>query len=114
MPPGPGFWAVTRYEDVWTASRHPELFGSGKGVNIGDLPQEISEFFGSMIAMDAPRTPSCGASCSRGFTPKAVAAIEEAVRHKAKEIVDRVAPRGECDFVQRDRRRRCRSRSSAT
>ncbi len=100
MPPGPGFWAVTRYEDVWTASRHPDVFASGRGVNIGDLPQEISEFFGSMIAMDAPRHTKLRGIVSRGFTPKAVGAVEAAVRDKAKEIVDRVGPMGECDFVQ--------------
>jgi cytochrome P450 len=99
VPPGPGFWAITRYEDVWTASRHPDVFQSGRGVNIGDLPIEISEFFGSMIAMDAPRHTKLRGIVSRGFTPKAVASVEAAVRDKAKEIVDRVAPTGGCDFV---------------
>jgi cytochrome P450 len=99
VPPGPGFWAITRYEDVWTASRHPDVFQSGRGVNIGDLPTEISEFFGSMIAMDAPRHTKLRGIVSRGFTPKAVASVEAAVRDKAKEIVDRVAPTGGCDFV---------------
>ena len=36
---------------------------------------------------------------NRGFTPRQVAGIEESVRQQAKEIVDRVADRGECDFV---------------
>ncbi|HLG91483.1 MAG TPA: cytochrome P450, partial [Acidimicrobiales bacterium] len=31
-PPGPGFWALTRYDDVRAASRDPEAFVSGKGV----------------------------------------------------------------------------------
>jgi cytochrome P450 len=36
---------------------------------------------------------------NRGFTPRQVAKIEESVRQQAREIVDRVAPMGECDFV---------------
>ena len=32
MPPGPGYWALTRHKDIWAASRNPELFCSGKGV----------------------------------------------------------------------------------
>ncbi len=36
---------------------------------------------------------------NRGFTPRQVAKIEESVRVQAREIVDRVAPMGECDFV---------------
>ena len=26
--PGPGYWALTRYEDVAFVSKHPELFSS--------------------------------------------------------------------------------------
>lgn len=99
FPPGPGFWAVTRFEDVWTASRKPEVFQSGKGVNIGDMPIEIAEFFGSMIAMDAPRHSKLRGIVQRGFTPKSVNQVEGYVKDKAREIVDRVAPKGECDFV---------------
>ena len=99
FPAGPGYWAVTRYSDVWTASRRPEVFVSGHGVNIGDMPTEISEFFGSMIAMDAPRHSKLRGIVQRAFTPKTVSRIEGYVHEKAKAIVDRVAPLGECDFV---------------
>ena len=43
FPPGPGYHAITRYEDVWAASRNPELFCSGQGSNIVDLPQELKK-----------------------------------------------------------------------
>ena len=26
IPPGPGYWALTRHDDVWAASRNPDLF----------------------------------------------------------------------------------------
>jgi len=100
IPKGPGFWAVTRHADVVTVSRNPELFISGKGSNIGDLPIELAEFFGSMINMDAPRHTKLRLIVNRGFTPRMVAKTEETVRAKARKIVDAVAPRGECDFVQ--------------
>ena len=38
IPPGPGFWALTRHADIWAASRNPDLFQSGRGSNIGDMP----------------------------------------------------------------------------
>jgi cytochrome P450 len=97
LPKGPGFWSVTRWEDVWTVSRTPELFVSGQGSNIGDLPIELLEFFGSMINMDAPRHTKLRLLVNKGFTPRTVARVEEMVR--ARRIVDTVAPRGECDFV---------------
>jgi len=31
LPPGPGFWALTRHEDVAMASREPGLFSSAPG-----------------------------------------------------------------------------------
>ncbi|MDX2167796.1 MAG: cytochrome P450 [Deltaproteobacteria bacterium] len=100
LPKGPGFWAVTRWEDVWTVSRTPELFISGKGSNIGDLPIELAEFFGSMINMDAPRHTKLRLLVNKGFTPRMVSRVEGMVRERAKKIVDAVAARGECDFVQ--------------
>ena len=100
MPRGPGYWALTRYDDVWTASRRPDVFTSGRGVNIGDMPVEISEFFGSMISMDDPRHAKLRGIVNRGFTPKMVTSLGDTVRVKAREIVDRIAPLGECDFVQ--------------
>ena len=42
FPPGPGYLALARHEDVLAASRNPQLFCSGEGVNIGDLPQSSS------------------------------------------------------------------------
>ncbi len=100
FPRGPGYWAVTRYADVWTASRRPEIFTSGRGVNIGDMPQEIIEFFGSMIAMDAPRHSKLRGIVQRGFTPRTVNQVADYVRTKATAIVDEVARKGECDFVR--------------
>jgi methyl-branched lipid omega-hydroxylase len=99
IPKGPGFWAVTRYEDVWTVSRNSETFISGKGSNIGDLPIELAEFFGSMINMDAPRHTKLRLLVNRGFTPRMVTKVERTIRDKARAIVAAVAERGECDFV---------------
>jgi cytochrome P450 len=99
FPEGAGYWAVTKYADVWQVSRHPELFRSGQGVNIPDMPVEISEFFGSMIAMDSPRHQQLRALVQRGFTPKHIKQIDEYIDIKAAQIVDAVQAKGECDFV---------------
>ncbi|MEO6122906.1 MAG: cytochrome P450 [Ilumatobacteraceae bacterium] len=103
FPIGPGYYALTRYEDVWAASRNAQLFCSGKGSNIGDMPQEMNEFFGSMINMDDPKHFRLRSIVSKGFTPKEVARVNDYVTDKAKEIVDGLLekyPNGECDFVE--------------
>ncbi|HZI45197.1 MAG TPA: cytochrome P450, partial [Ilumatobacter sp.] len=100
--PGPGYFAVTRHDDVWRASRHPELFCSGKGSNIVDLPQELNEFYGSMINMDDPKHFRLRSIVSKGFTPSHVSAVEEQVRTKAADLVGRMInahPSREADLV---------------
>ncbi len=100
FPKGPGFWSVVRHDDVLRVSRDSETFVSGRGSNIGDLPVELLEFFGSMINMDAPRHTKLRKLVSRGFTPRMVAGLETAVRQQARHIVQTVAPKGRCDFVE--------------
>ncbi|MEX2627320.1 MAG: cytochrome P450, partial [Ilumatobacteraceae bacterium] len=103
FPPGPGYYAVTRHDDVWYVSRNPQLFCSGQGSNIGDLPQEMNEFFGSMINMDDPKHFRLRSIVSKGFTPKQVAQVEGYVESKAASIIDRILddfPERRCDFVE--------------
>lgn len=99
FPRGPGFWSVTRHADVMHVSRHPDLFCSGQGTNIPDLPQEVGEFMGSMINMDAPRHTRLRMIVNRSFTPRMVNRIDEDVRIKARNIVAEAATLGSCDLV---------------
>ena len=103
VPKGPGYWALTRYDDIVEASRNPGLFRSGQGTNIPDLPQQISEFFGSMINMDDPKHARLRGIVQKGFTPRMVAQVEQYVRDKATTLVDEVIerhPDRQCDFVE--------------
>ncbi len=103
FPPGPGYRAITRHDDIWHISRNPQLFCSGKGSNIGDLPVEMNEFFGSMINMDDPKHFRLRNIVSRGFTPKEITRVEEQVKTRAEKLVTDLFerfPNGECDFVE--------------
>ncbi len=99
MPAGAGYWSLTRHADILFASRNPELFCSGQGTNIPDMPQVFNEFFGSMINMDDPRHGRLRRIVARGFTPRALGRLEEDVQRRARAVVDRVIDKGECDFV---------------
>jgi len=100
FPPGPGYWALVKYDDVVFASRNPDIFVSGHGSNIPDMPAEVNELFGSMINMDAPRHTKLRLIVNRGFTPRMVNQLEDYVTGLASKIVDHVAPKGEIDFVE--------------
>jgi cytochrome P450 len=100
IPRGPGYYALTRHADIIEASRHPELFQSGKGAtSVPDLPPEFLEFFGSMINLDDPRHTRLRGIVSKGFTPRMLKKIEDDIQRAAGAIVDRVIEKGEADFV---------------
>jgi cytochrome P450 len=84
---GNGHWAVTRFDDVFHASRHPEIFSSAQGITIGEQTPELAEYFGSMIAMDDPRHTRLRNIVRSAFTPRVLARIEDSVRDRARRLV---------------------------
>jgi len=100
LPPGAGYYALTRHADVTTVSRHPEIYRSGQGaVSLVDLPPEMVEYFSGMISTDDPRHARLRRIVSNAFNPRRVRAIEDSIDAVAKEVVDRIAGAGECDFT---------------
>jgi cytochrome P450 len=99
IPPGPGYYSLTKFDDVMFASRHADIFSSGRGSQIADMPDELNEMLGSMINMDSPRHTKLRLIVNKGFTPRMVARIEEYVHDIARECVSQIADKGSCDFV---------------
>ena len=98
---GAGFWSITRHADVKHVSRSPQLFSSTRGTNLFDPdPETLAILQGIMINMDPPRHTEYRTLLKGGFSPRRVARFEGFARRTAREIVDAVAPRGECDFVE--------------
>ncbi len=98
---GPGFWAVTKYQDVATVSRDPRTYSSAKkGVFVFDpVPEDLERMQLMMLNMDPPKHTKLRALVNKGFTPRMVAQLESRLRARTNEIIDNVAARGQCDFV---------------
>jgi len=97
---GKGFWSLTRYDDVAAATRDWETFSSAYGIQVMTDPEDTQRMgIRSMISTDPPKHTKLRGVVNRGFTPKIVAKAEESVRHRAREIVDAIAPKGEIEFV---------------
>jgi cholest-4-en-3-one 26-monooxygenase len=101
-----GFWSLTKYDDVLFVSRHPDLFISSKGISGPGLrdPKRYADANAqpggvSIITMDPPRHVKLRRLVNRGFTPRAVNAMEPTIRQIATTILDRLADRTTCDFV---------------
>src|SRR5262249_23514525 len=100
-PNGPGFWAVTRYDDVVQVSRDAATFSSwAGGTMLADTPEALHVLRLMMLNMDPPQHTKLHALVNKGFTPRMVTGLEGRIRELARQIVDAVAPRGSCDFVR--------------
>lgn len=99
---GPGYWAVTRYDDVRAVGRDSSTFSSQPTIMIaGALSDESSPFADHtmMLVADPPLHTRMRRLVSREFTPRAAAALRPRIQELAELIIDRVASRGECDLV---------------
>ena len=95
------FWALTRYEDVRSVSRHHQLFSSyERGVMVGEpSDEELLAQRLMMLNMDPPQHERYRRLVSRGFTPRQAQMMKDRIETLAREIVDDVAMKGECDLV---------------
>ena len=70
---GPGFWAITRYEDVVRVAKEWETFSSELGgTSLQDLTPEELAARRSMIDTDPPPHTRMRALVNKGFTPRVV------------------------------------------
>ncbi len=100
-PGWPGFWAVTRHEDVAHVSRHPELFSSARRLALfGEVPEaqiELQRLM--MLNMDPPQHTRQRAFVNRGFTPRMIGQLEKHITEICHSLLDDIAVRGRADFV---------------
>src|SRR5690606_18626931 len=106
-----GFWSLAKYEDILTISRLPEQFISSKGIagsgerepDEEDVARAASRQRGeggsSIITMDPPRHVKMRRLVNKGFTPRAVNAMEPKIREMTRAILDEVGDRQSGDFV---------------
>jgi cytochrome P450 len=98
-PDGPGFWVVTRYEDVKAIGRDPVTFSSEPTVMIADdTGIEIGDHK-MMLMADPPYHTRLRRIVNHEFTPKSAERLRPRVEALCRDIVDAVVERGECDFV---------------
>jgi cytochrome P450 family 142 subfamily A polypeptide 1 len=89
-------WVITKYEDISSIERRPEVFSSARGVRPkGGGGGELS-----LVSMDDPEHARQRKLVSRGFTPSRIGQLTDHIRELARELIDKVAARGECDFVE--------------
>lgn len=105
-PGGPGFWVITRYDDVVAGNRDATSFSSDQshggvvGLEGPTAPPPGTEAAGNlMLYMDPPSHTRYRKLVNRGFTPRMIGRLEPHVRDLTVRIVEDAIARRDCDFV---------------
>jgi cytochrome P450 family 142 subfamily A polypeptide 1 len=94
--PAQKLWAISRYDDVLAIEKDGARYSSFDGSR-PHLDQRADR---SMINMDDPAHQAQRNLVARRFTPRAVRDHEQHVRQVVTEIIDDVAPLGECEAIE--------------
>jgi cytochrome P450 len=98
FPDEAGFWSVTTAEDIHAVSRDWRTYSSEQGITAaGVLPIELVRAM--FIGMDPPKHDRLKALFQAGFTPRRIAAHEDAIRAIVIKVLDRLQGRERCDLV---------------
>ncbi len=100
FPDDAGFWSVTTADDVHTVSRDWQTYSSERGGVLaaeGGFPLELAQAM--FIGMDPPKHDRLKALFQAGFTPRRIAAHEDAIRAIAVKVLDRLVGQDTCDLV---------------
>ena len=99
-----GYWVVTKHADVLEVSRNSEVYSSEEKTAIIRHAQSVTdESLGMqrliMLNIDPPQHTKLRGIVSRGFTPRAIANLREALTARAERIVQTALAEGTGDFV---------------
>jgi cholest-4-en-3-one 26-monooxygenase len=99
-----GYWVVSKHADVLEASRASDVYSSYENTAIIRHAQEVTEeSLGLqrliMLNIDPPQHTKLRGIVSRGFTPRAIGNLREALTARAEQIVATALAEGSGDFV---------------
>jgi cholest-4-en-3-one 26-monooxygenase len=95
-----GFWSVTTAEDIHAVSRDWRTYSSELGgITAASQVFPIELLRAMFIGMDPPKHDRLKALFQAGFTPKRIAAHEDAIREITIRVLDRLEGRERCDLV---------------
>lgn len=102
LPGGePGFWSVTRFEDIARVAQDSATFSSGTaGVFLRDeqvVPWEVASQV--LLNQDPPQHTKTRGIVQKVFTAAAVASRTQSIRTVATKLIDGVIEGGEADLV---------------
>jgi cytochrome P450 len=100
--PNHGFWAITRYDDIWAVDRDTETFTSEKFVNLEEVDDDLMDIRRSILETDGQRHLALRQLIAREFSPRNLMKNYEGfLRELTKKTVDRALASDQFDFVEK-------------
>lgn len=97
-PNGPGFWSVTRYEDVVRVVMDPQTFINGEGTQI--LSRKVEGSTSTVHNTDPPRHGKLRKLAAPHLRAVKIQAWQEVIDRSVSAILDDIEQRGEVEFVK--------------
>ena len=106
--PEPGYWVLTKYDDIKYVSMNPKIFSSqyatGTLLTLGTEENRHPRLFKStidhMLNLDGEMHLNLRKEHMSFFKPGYVDQLRKKVSSKVTELLDNIAPLGECNLVQ--------------
>jgi cytochrome P450 len=98
-PPHSGFWSVSCYQDIVTASRDVATFSSGRGISFEEPTDEDMAARRTIIDTDPPGHTKLRKIVSGSFTQRAAAVYQHFIEQLTEHVLDAGLADGEIEFV---------------
>ncbi len=92
-------WALSRFEDVWSASMDNKHFSTAQGTTSSHLLTRVQPVTPMLNNMDPPEHTQLRTAVRKHFSPQALRGLEPTIRELATACLDRALERGECDVM---------------
>lgn len=90
-----GHWVITGYQALTDCSRDAELFSSVETT----IPRRTASFRLIPVNIDPPEHAKYRRVIASAFSPRLIRSLEDSTRQFVNELIDQVADKGSCEFV---------------
>ena len=99
-------WVLTKYDDIRSAARQPEIYSNSGGIFLTDAIEGDSvadDYFGDagelISSLDHPRHSEIRRVIAPAFAPAVIDAMEDSIRADCRRLLDQIEPGTQVDWI---------------
>ena len=90
-------WALSRFDDIWTASMDEKSYTATKGTTAAHLLTKVQPVTPMLNLMDPPQHTQLRSQVRGFFTPGSVRKLQDRIQGFVDEAVEGFREKGDCD-----------------